>query len=501
MNEAVKAYQSAWAPDQPLVDACPLELDTDQELQRGQTHRETGSEDDKAGGDPEVVPEADVTAVKVLVQCEDYGQAIPLPSYKSHRPNVDYFNSDLHLQNFNLCNITNASNKILLYDERHAGKDGNAVCSLRWHAHTQLIKNLIKDGQQPPTMLVKVMDNCVGQNKSQVTQMFSALLSTLLYERVADFFLIPGHSHMKADQVVGNCKRLLLRQNIYLPQQVADAYNTIHSMNAEVITPASGVFMRWEAFLKKHMKPLPGGLTGSYCFEFHGGEVVYKHLVNSPDEESSNHMYFPNAHATRKALLHELLRLPASATIEEIASAKLRLPALECKPLSKSKVDSIVRKKPCIPEEYRSYYPGDEASEDANDRSEDEPPVKQCKVGSNKPVGHPNSRGRPKGDGDASQSILNFMLGKAPAPPPPPVEPEHPTALTINNGGTPTTISHLTDAGSTVDEAVLVGGRTSADTGLDLALTTTTITDQVTDHAYSRPTTSTTDEANSLLQE
>ena len=70
-------------------------------------------------------------------------------------------------------------------------------------------------------MSVKVMDNCVGQNKSQATLMFDCLLGLLLYKRVADFYLLPqGHSHMKPDQVTSSCKQALRRKNLFVPDQV-----------------------------------------------------------------------------------------------------------------------------------------------------------------------------------------------------------------------------------------------------------------------------------------
>ena len=416
MNEAVKKYQAAWAPDQPLVDACPLELETDDDLWNQETI-------------PDEPDKEHVEALKVLVQCEDYGPAIPLSSCKARTPNMEHFNNDLHLHNFNLCNITNGVNKILLYDERDAGKNSNTLCSLRWYSHTQAIKKLLEDDIQPPSMLIKVMDNREGQNKSQTTEMFSSLLSLLLYDRVADLFLLPGCSHMKADQVGGNCKKSLAKQNIYVPSQVSDAYNSVPSMNAEVITGDSGVFVKWDGFLKKHMQPLPPGFTSCYCFEFHDGEVIYKPNVGSmlgqsrrlqtnidatlilpitqdSDELICHHKYVTDPEATRKAILYELLRLPATATIQDIVSAKLHLPILKAKPLSKTKLDFIARKKPSIPEEYHSYYSGREPAQQAD---EDEPPENQMKRKTKKAAGRPKKRREEQPE----QSIFDFMLPRS----------------------------------------------------------------------------------------
>lgn len=259
---------------------------------------------------------------------------------------------------FNISNCTSGKNDIFLYDERTAGKDGNAVCSLRWRYHTSLILDLIRNGKETPTMAIKVMDNCVGQNKSQTTHMFDCLLSILLYNRVADFYLLPGHSHMKPDQVTANCKKPLNRKDLFVPHQVAEEMCSVQNMTARVITSDDRVFVDWDTFLKKHLKKLPGGFTANYCFEFSEGQVIYKRLVDDPDYNVHHH-FIPQANlaTTRRAILYELLGLPAEASLEEIARANVRLPYAAEKPLTASKSKSLARKLPYIPEEYRWYYP------------------------------------------------------------------------------------------------------------------------------------------------
>ena len=155
-------------------------------------------------------------------------------SCRAKRPNVDYFNSDLHLHMFNICDVTTNKNRICLYDERVSGKDGNTVCSLRWAYHCGLIRDILSSGQQPPQMIIKVMENCAAQNKSNTTAMFDSLLSLVLYDRVANFYLLPGHSHMRADQVVGLCKKALKRKDLFLPEQIAQVMSSVQNMDAKV---------------------------------------------------------------------------------------------------------------------------------------------------------------------------------------------------------------------------------------------------------------------------
>ena len=197
MNLAINTYQKEWFPEAKIVEPCLLELDDASD--------EDQETDNEATEDLE-------PAQKCHVSCEDYGQAIALPSYRAKRPNVDYFSSDLHIQMFNLCNTTINVNEVCLYDERHSGKGANAVCSLRWRYHCNLIKDLLKDGKDPPSIFIKVLDNCTGHNKSNHTMMLDSLLSLVLYDRVVNFYLIPGHSHMRADQVVSLCKKALQKE-------------------------------------------------------------------------------------------------------------------------------------------------------------------------------------------------------------------------------------------------------------------------------------------------
>jgi hypothetical protein len=103
------------------------------------------------------------------------------------------------MQNFIISNITANRNNVLIYDERRQGKGADAMCSLRLLFHLRLRK---KRANRSPKMLLLILDNCVGQNKSKVVFMFYALLSLLFYDKAALLFLIPGHSHNQTDRVV-----------------------------------------------------------------------------------------------------------------------------------------------------------------------------------------------------------------------------------------------------------------------------------------------------------
>ncbi len=67
MNDSVKAYAKQWTGDELPTDPC---LSTVEDV----TETSESSE----------------SPTKVLITCQDYGQAIALPCYKLARPNVDF---------------------------------------------------------------------------------------------------------------------------------------------------------------------------------------------------------------------------------------------------------------------------------------------------------------------------------------------------------------------------------------------------------------------------
>ena len=62
-------------------------------------------------------------------------------------------------------------------------------------AHLDLYNRTPIDSS-PTVLLFEVLDNNVGQNKSQVVFMFFALMSMTLYPEGVVLLLVAGHSHM-----------------------------------------------------------------------------------------------------------------------------------------------------------------------------------------------------------------------------------------------------------------------------------------------------------------
>jgi hypothetical protein len=95
MSGFVKQYIAANAPEQPVPNA--IIPDTI----------------DDAPPDP-----IDDAFPEIQIQIEDFDSSFPLPFYGHQRPSVDYFNSNLMMQNFIISDITANRNNVLIYDER-----------------------------------------------------------------------------------------------------------------------------------------------------------------------------------------------------------------------------------------------------------------------------------------------------------------------------------------------------------------------------------------------
>jgi hypothetical protein len=155
----------------------------------------------------------------IQLQCEDYAGNFALPSMKKIQVGKDYYASKLCIYLFIIADMSRNRNFVYAYDERGMGKDANALCSLRLCHHMRF-------QNKSASALIQVMDNLVGQNKSQVVFMFFALLSlTLFPDGVTLFFLLPGHSHMAPDRVVSWLRKSIKGRDIFHPEGLIAAMN------------------------------------------------------------------------------------------------------------------------------------------------------------------------------------------------------------------------------------------------------------------------------------
>ena len=178
-------------------------------------------------------------------------------------------------------------NRVVTYDERGMGKDANAMCSVRLQLH---LRRQVVSRQLPPTarhtILFQVMDNNVGQNKSELVFKYMAMLSlTWFPDGVTLLYLLPGHSHMAPDRVVGWLRKAIGKSQHYLPEHIVAAMNTVTNVEAEFLDhadPVSSLMLsNWSTVLDKHLRsigPLPkiGGYTKQYFFEFKKGFLTMR---------------------------------------------------------------------------------------------------------------------------------------------------------------------------------------------------------------------------------
>ena len=311
---------------------------------------------------------------EVLLLAEDYGQEIALPHYGNVRPSVDYFQSNLMLHMYVIADISRRENNVLLYDERLMGKDKDALCSLRMTFHIQQRNRCLAAGVTPPKVFIAIRDNCVGQNKSNITLKLKSFFAMSFYEKVLIIYLIPGHSHMIADRVVAWAKKALSHLNLYSPQDIVERMNAVKGMKAnfidhEVVTRPC--YNGWEQLFNRHLKNLPANFTSNYVFEFSNGRLRMQHLVNTPPEDCVSFVMTANPAAAAREMKQAIF---GTQDINNLDPTNLRLPKIAVKLLDGKKVTSLQKKYSTIPVNKIAYFPDPIAVDEDNDEGDAAPP-------------------------------------------------------------------------------------------------------------------------------
>ena len=251
------------------------------------------------GGEEE---EAANDSYKLRVSFQDYGSGIAMPRYGADRPNHDYYANNITLHNMNYVDCRSGHCNIYYYDKRSAGKDGNSVTSLRWNETAEFI---LKEKDKPPTAECKILDNCVGQNKSNTTHKFSMLSSILVYpDGVTDVYFRVGHSHNTSDMKTAHANKAMAKKNLYTPNMVITEINKMKGLTGQLIDERSGVFLDWKLFLDKHFPNMLPGFTSYFLFEFKDGIVHYKDVgLEGEIVTVKSQSFCPDPSATKKILL------------------------------------------------------------------------------------------------------------------------------------------------------------------------------------------------------
>ena len=295
---------------------------------------------------------------KLRVVLQDFGAGIPLPKYGADQPNHDYYASNLTLHNFNIVDCSSGHCNISYYDERTAGKDGNCVSSLRWNDAKEFFL-FLENKNNPPSAECKILDNCVGQNKSNTTHKFSMLMSILVFgDGVTDVYFRVGHSHNTSDMKTAHANKAMSKKNLYTPHMVVEEINKMKGLTGRLFDDRDGMFFDWKSFLDKHFPNMDPGFTSYFLFEFKDGVVKYKEVDGDGKIVTvKTKVFCANPAATRKIILQELLNLSPTSNVFEIFKTKPRLPPLPVRRVSRKKIDNMKILYQQIPRCHRWFYP------------------------------------------------------------------------------------------------------------------------------------------------
>lgn len=298
----------------------------------------------------------------VIIQAEDFGGNLNLPFYGFTRPSCDYFSSNLLIHNFVIANINENKNYVWFYDERGQDKGADAMCSFRMY-YELIIWEKYRHSEKKPSVSLRILDNCIGQNKSNIVLKFFAMLSLLYYKKVTLIYLIPGHSHMIADRVVAWMKRSIKKNNIFHPSEFVEKANSIKSIEAKFFDhsdPKRPFYVGWENILNKYFKNLPSGFTKNFFFEFEEGTLRIKNLYNSEEENTiivDLLEHRSNMDLIKKALIIDIFGKESIEELELSDIFNLNMERHVGNKLKKKKILSLSKKYPSIPHQYLPYYP------------------------------------------------------------------------------------------------------------------------------------------------
>lgn len=311
--------------------------------------------------------------------CEDFAGNGTAPHFGSIQPNKEYYLSKLAVLTFIVYNPSISAFNLYVYDQRQASKDANSMCSLRFRHHLtsylasahdrkyllltdnlaspqSIIVNATDSSPLKEKCLFLVMDNCVGQNKSQCVFKFYLLLSILFYDRVCLHFLISGHSHMQCDTCWSWCKSSLRNFNLYDTSELVERYNSVKGIKAELVQ--QNVFSsEWEDLLDSafpDISKISGGYTQYSYFEIKDGLIEMRNNAGSPVCCSFRYYKPENVEEIKCSILSRIFGEP---NLDNIRSAnQICLKVADEIPMPQKTLDSIALKKNFVPNKYWPFY-------------------------------------------------------------------------------------------------------------------------------------------------
>ena len=119
------------------------------------------------------IEDSSISPGKVTMQYQDFGGSLTASWFAFREPGANYYASNLNVHPYIIADVSTGVNNVVCYDERVMGKGADAMCSIRLSYHI----NKLTLSKHVPAVCIDILDNCVGQNKSNATMMLAAMLS------------------------------------------------------------------------------------------------------------------------------------------------------------------------------------------------------------------------------------------------------------------------------------------------------------------------------------
>ncbi|CAB4494866.1 unnamed protein product [Rhizophagus irregularis] len=227
--------------------------------------------------------------------CYDWAQNVSIP-YSPQQVGSIFFKTAYAVHLFGVCKTEGGENRqinfVITEDEFPKGvsKGANTTLNMVYQA----IKTFAKDGKKD---LHITCDNCIAQNKNNLSLFFWSWLSMLgWYNNITINFMIPGHTKFICDSFFGHIKKTYQNQKVNTVDDIEDIVNNSSKGN-EGLRYNGGIGWKWfdfqNFFSKNNFINLPHitkyhhfrfsnlseDLGKVYCSENSGGvEICHKLL-------------------------------------------------------------------------------------------------------------------------------------------------------------------------------------------------------------------------------
>lgn len=214
----------------------------------------------------------------------DYAQNVSFPS-SPQQVGVSYFKALRKCSIFGIHDEATKRQCNILIDEEDsssAGKGANSVISM-----LDFYLN-----KYPSEFAVLFADNCAGQNKNNsMIQYLLWRVMTGKNKTISLNFMLTGHTKFSPDRNFGILKSKYAKANVNCLQDVVEIVNCSSPNGFNFAIPSIDpttktrniTWARWDQFLKKSFKPIPG-ISKYHHFFFHcDGRITAKALASSDE--------------------------------------------------------------------------------------------------------------------------------------------------------------------------------------------------------------------------